>query len=115
MKERLSSYSWVDLKSAGANAEQNPCTLKALVLFNGSAAPHYVRVYDKVSPTQADTPVLRIGVGIKQTVPLSFPDGMPFKNGISIRCTTSPADNDTTDPATNDSVGSLWYNKSAYN
>lgn len=89
------------IAAGGANQDQqtvkaSPGVIHGFTLHNVSAAMRYVKIYDKASPTSADTPKLRFplapnGGGVAR--PPSY--GIAFATAIGIRITTGVADNDT--------------------
>lgn len=82
-------------------------------LFNVSANPRYVKVYDKASaPTSTDTPKMRLilpgntsGAGAVRSIDV----GLEFTAGIGFRVTTGQADSDTTAVTSGDVVVNLQY------
>lgn len=95
---------------AGATADIDvfggPCTLYSLKMINsvGGAAPAYIKIYDALSATYQDRPVLAFYMlnGGDRTV--QFAEGFKFTYGLTIRCTTHPmihTASDGTDPTQN--------------
>lgn len=109
----LSTDSYI--AAASGNQDQHvvkgsPGQLYGLTLHNGSAAIRYVKVYDKLAPTSADTPKLRYilaanGGGLAREYSL----GIPFATGIAIRITVGFADNDVAAATAGDVITNFDY------
>lgn len=69
----------------------------------------YLKVYNLAAPTQADTPVMVIGVGPKATVPIVLGVPVAFSTAIGIRGTTGIGDADTGAPTANDLSCTIVY------
>jgi hypothetical protein len=86
--------------------------LRGVILCNMAAAIRYVKIYDKATAaTEADTPVMTIGLQANQTLPIIWPQGSEpiFENGICARGTTALADNSVAAPTAGDVVADFFY------
>lgn len=105
----LSLYRNLDLKQTGQVVKNAAGRIYNWEIFNNSTAFLYVKVYDKATAaTSSDTPKLTWEIAPGQFVG-EVMHGKYFSAGISVRCTAALADNDVTDPATNDCVINLGY------
>ena len=99
-----SIYRNLDLGTTGQVVKASAGQVHSYVLLNLGAATRCFKLYDKATaPTQADTPKVTLCLATTQganTGGLNW----QFDNGISMRCTTGLADNDTGAPTANDCV-----------
>lgn len=108
-KQKVTPYRNIDLDETGVIVSASPVKVALWYLFNNSAAKLYVKFYDKATAaTNADTPKLTIPVPAGSGANLNLCQReVPFSTGLSLRCTTGIADNDTGAPAANDMVVNL--------
>lgn len=61
-----------------------------------------VRLYDALDAAPAsDVPLLKFNVAASSRANITIADGLTFLVGVTLRCTTATADNDTADPSSN--------------
>lgn len=79
--------------------------------FNNAASVRYLKLYNVATvPTQANTPYMTIPLPIGSGSSVGpFPSEIDFSAGISYRCTTGVADNDTGAPSAQDVQLNLYY------
>lgn len=92
--------------------------LRGWYLFNTTATIIYVKFYNKVGATEADTPILTLpvpGTSGSTGAGANFMEhvGIRFDQAISMRATTGVADADTTAPAANGLIANIFYNNHA--
>ena len=105
-------YRSTALVATAVVASDGPSRLFGWTLTNSAGAIRYVKVYDKATAaTEADTPVFTIGVPTLQTVSLYISGGVNFSDGISIRCVTGAADNNTTAATSGDVLAQFLHKK----
>ena len=109
----VTPYRNLDLDETGVIVDATPCKVAVVSLCNLHAtAVRYVKFYNKATAaTNADTPILTIPVapsilGGSIDVNLLHRE-WPFNTGLSMRCTTGIADNDTGAPGNNEMVVNL--------
>lgn len=103
-------YRNTDLDETGVVVKAAAGVLLGWQITNAAAALRYVKVYNKATAaTNADTPVLTIGLlaSSSQGVQLAMP--IVLSAGISLRATTGVADNDVGAPAANDVLVHFLY------
>lgn len=107
----LTPYRNLDAGSTGSVVKGAAGQIYTLVISNQHATnARYLKVYNKASAaSSADTPVMTIPVQAGQTRDVTFPNGLEFNAGISIRATTGIADADTGAPSPNDVVVNIGY------
>lgn len=79
-------------------------------IINDNAAAMYVKFYDKVTgAVAADAPkfVVKVGIGLDRQ--FSFPQGVRFNLGISMRAATVLGDAGNTGPGDDDVMVTLAY------
>lgn len=106
------TYRNINLSTTGQIVKAAPATLCGWYIYSGrTSGTVWLKFYDKATaPTQADTP--------KMTIPLpTGPTGSniswhlrpAFDAGLSVRCSTGVADNDTGAPSSNECVVNIFY------
>lgn len=84
--------------------------ISELTFTNADAAARTIKLYDKSSAaTSADTPIRRVTLGANASLSMSFPKGLKFSNGLSIRATSEVTDAGTTGAAANTIIVSGAY------
>lgn len=74
-----------------------PATLFSISYTNGDSGGIFLKVYDKATaPTSGDTPVMVLYLATLADTARTFPKGIAFANGISVRAVTTIADNGNT-------------------
>jgi hypothetical protein len=106
----LLTYRNLSVGTTGAVVKSAKGAIFEYYIYNNSAAVLYLKLYDKATaPTSSDTPIRTYPIPATNGANLCVTDGIQFLNGISIRCTTGVADNDTGAPAANDCVVNIGY------
>lgn len=111
--QKVTPYRNLDLDENGVVVDASPVKVGTLFLSNLHAtALRYVKFYDKATAaTNADTPILTIPVAptiLGGTIDVNLLHReFPFNTGLSLRCTTGIADNDTGAPGANEMVVNL--------
>jgi hypothetical protein len=103
------AYRNLDVGVTGQVVCAYPCTISNYFISNQAASPRYLKLYNKATAaSETDTPVKTIVIPIASGANLSLGvQGMQFSTGLSIRATTTIADNSTAAPSTNDVVVNL--------
>lgn len=106
------AYRNLDLGATGQVAVAKPCKLVGYYFYNSASSARFLKIYDKASaPTQADTPLLTLGLPASSGGHLYNSNGiLEFAKGLSVRATTAIADSDTGAPSTNDVAINLFWN-----
>lgn len=104
-------YRNLSLGVTGQVVKSTPGRLYGGHVYNAAASARFLKFYNKATaPSEADTPVLTIGVPATSLVALPFPScGVGFSAGLSVRASTGVADADTGAPSANDVVLNLLY------
>ena len=98
-------YSVTSVTATGIVVSAVPQKIFSIHAHNLNAAIRYLKVYDKATAaTEEDTPKLRIPMPTGSGPPLTFPKGVMFLNGISIRAVTELADNGTTGATASETI-----------
>jgi hypothetical protein len=106
----LSMYRNIDLGSTGQVVKNEAGQLYGYFLFNASSGTLYFKFYDKATAaTSSDTPKLTLPIPAGGGANVSFPIGLAYASGISVRCVTGVADNNTTSPGSNEAICNVLY------
>jgi hypothetical protein len=106
----LSALRSLDWQSAGVVAKAGAGRVNGWHLANKAASARYVKFYNKATaPDQNDTPLFVILLPAGGVSEPSYPGGILFGAGVSVRCTTGVADNDNTAPTANDVTGVVFF------
>ena len=90
-------YSVTSVTATGIVVSSTPNKIFSIHAHNLNAAIRYLKVYDKATAAdETDVPKLRIPMPTGSGPSLTFPKGVTFFNGISMRAVTELADNGTT-------------------
>ncbi len=104
------AYRSINLLATGLVVKASKANLYSVSAHNINAAVRYLKIYDKATAaTASDTPALTIPMPATGQINLTFPLGISFLNGISIRATTELADNGTTAPSASETIVNLSY------
>lgn len=104
------SYRNLSLGISGQVVKGSPGEVGGWFLQNRSASERFVKLYNKASaPSEADTPVLTLGIPAGEAANILSESGIDFTAGIGLRATTGVADADTGDTSANDVVVNLFY------
>jgi hypothetical protein len=105
-----SPYRDLSLGVAGQVVKGAPGRLYGWDVYNGGAAPAYLKLYDQVAaPDATKTPVLTIAIPAGASGRLEAPAGISFAHGIACRASTGVADDDATAPTANQVVANLFF------
>lgn len=111
--QKVTPYRNLDLDETGVVVSALPIKVATLFLYNAHAtAIRYVKFYNKATAAiSTDTPILTIPVapgilGGEISVNLLHRE-FEFSTGLSLRCTTGVADNDTGAPGANEMIVNL--------
>lgn len=108
--QKVTTYRNIDLDETGVVVSSSPCKLAVLIVTNVNATSlRYLKLYDKATAaTNADTPVITIPLApsvLGGQLVINLKDReFAFATGLSARCTTGVADNDTGAPGANEIV-----------
>jgi hypothetical protein len=111
-QESATPYVNLDLDETGVSVTVVESFLQSWHIFNRGTTTLYVKVYDKATAaTNGDTPklVFEVAPGIGEPYSDAAVNGYYFALGISLRCTTGIAHNDTGAPGANDCLIDLGY------
>lgn len=93
------TFRTLDNNITGQVVKTGKCQIFSMYLTNSSGSPIYVKVYDTAAvPDETFTPIMTLPVFSNQTVVWSLVDGVNFEQGIAIRASTGPTDDDATPP-----------------
>jgi len=106
----LSIFTDIDLDATGQNPKASAGQVFGYYVWNDAAAVTFLKFYNKATaPTEADTPVMTIGIPPDSGANCSFPNGLAFATGIGVRATSGVATADTGDPGANACVVNVFY------
>lgn len=112
------SYSAISTAAAlSANVKNTRAKLYGLQCYSIDATPVWVKLYNKATAaTASDTPVMRHMIPANATaalgagfIALSWPDGVNFDLGLSVRAVSGIADNDTGALSANEVTVNIQY------
>jgi len=100
-----------DFNATAVNAETTarPMRLHGWAISNSGASAANVKIYNKGSATQADTPKLTFMLPAGASANVEFVNGIIFDTGMCVRAVTEAADNGTTAPTANSVYGTFFY------
>lgn len=109
--DRTLPYKFVGLGITGQIVKAYNGRLMFIQISNTAAAVRYVKIYNKATaPTASDTPVFTYAISGNQNIQMYLDEGgVMFSQGISLRASTGPADNDNTAPGANDIIINATY------
>ncbi len=100
----------IDVQPDGVLVKAGLACIYDYYFYNSSAAPVYVKLYDKAeAPDETDTPLRVYCLGAAQGANLFTSLGIKFDLGIAYRATTGVADDDTGAPTTNSVTLNIGY------
>jgi hypothetical protein len=102
-------YRSLDVQNGtSATIRNGDCILRSWFISNVAATARFVKLYNKVSATSSDTPIVTIALPAGASANIS---GLfwYFTAGLSIRCTTVASDADNTAPTANDVIANIGY------
>jgi hypothetical protein len=107
----LKNYRVVAAASTNAALiKEGPAEVVGVILANTAAAVKYVKLYDKATaPDQNDTPIFTFALPAGRTEDISLPARLDTENGLGIRITNLPADNDNTAVTAVDVIAHILY------
>lgn len=105
----LSTKRTLDLGVTAWSVKTTPGQLYGYYIANRSAVEVFVKIYDAVTPTQADTPKMTFPIPAYGVAHRSQTVGLEFAVAIAMRATTALADNSVAAPSTNDVVANAEY------
>lgn len=108
--ELLKSYQTLVGGNTGLVAQARPAVLSGWSITNSGSAIQFVKLYNKATaPTSSDTPAIRIGIPAGQTVSGSFPGGIVFSAGLSVRSVTTMPDAGATESPAGEVAINLFF------
>jgi hypothetical protein len=100
----------LNLGATGQVVKASAGQLFGWYISNAATSQRFLKVYNKATAAdQTDTPVMTIPIPAESAANVSFPQGIQFAAGISVRCTTGIADNDTGAPGSNECVVNILF------
>lgn len=108
--EELSVARSTAFNATGTTTATSQAFVAGWQVTNTNAAARYLKLYNKATAaTEADTPVITIHLPSTSTVNYSIPGSIRFSAGLSIRCVTGVADNDTTGAGAGEVYTHVFY------
>ena len=76
-----------------------PASVYSIDINNPSGAACFVKFYDTTKASASDIPIIIIMVINPERRVITIPDGIPFANGVTMRCVTTGGGGGTTSPS----------------
>lgn len=108
----LDTYKNIDLGATKQEIKATQGNIYGWHLYNAAATTRFFKfVYQPAANVTVGTtvPSLPIPIPAGAAANVAFPDGINFRNGLTVYCVTGVADNNTTAPSTNDCQIELFY------
>ena len=84
---------------AVADLRGGPASVYSIDINNPSSAACFVKLYDTTKASASDIPVIIIMIINPDRRVITIPDGIPFANGVTMRCVTTPGTGGVTPPS----------------